>query len=538
MKLQVYSANEWLYPDQSITDSSEPRISLISARGSFASCQILMNALPEQSELVFTFQSEQPDSHSNQAGLAFFAFQLLDVQVNENTDVDVSTIPVGTSAPSYVTRQAPFRVYDALIPVHGSSMPPAPTAAYYLRWDIPEHVSAGAYHGQLTIRVNEHAYAVPVHLEVSAARVPSKGHLQITNWYSICNIADRHGLELWSEPFWSMLEQYLKAMRRCRQTHVMVDHAFVDIEKQADGGYHFDFTKAERLVALCLELGFTHIEGGHVGKRINWEDPTFVLSSDPSIQATSKEGYEFISRYLAAWRSWLDQKDWLPLLVQHVADEPIEPSAADYRILTGIVRKCLPGVPLIDAVINTSVAGAVDIWVPTNKEYELNRQAYEDYRKLGDMLWFYTCWNPGGEYLNRFLDFPLLKTRYLHWGNYKYNLAGYLHWGFNYYFKDQDPFELTNPLLAPHVHNRRVPAGDTHLVYPGPDGPLLSMRLEAMRAGVEDYELLRSLGKHHPELAQDIAASCMTSFKEVNTNPEAFDAAYRRLLESVSAYPE
>nr|WP_197258628.1 glycoside hydrolase domain-containing protein [Paenibacillus dendritiformis] len=73
-----------------------------------------------------------------------------------------------------------------------------------------------------------------------------------------------------------------------------------------------------------------------------------------------------------------------------------------------------------------------------------------------------------------FLDFPLLKTRYLHWGNYLYGLDGYLHWGFNYYFADQDPMELTNPLLAPDVHDRRVPAGDTHIVYPGDGVPLLS----------------------------------------------------------------
>ncbi|KHF32795.1 hypothetical protein CM49_04978 [Paenibacillus sp. P1XP2] len=151
-------------------------------------------------------------------------------------------------------------------------------------------------------------------------------------------------------------------------------------------------------------------------------------------------------------------------------------------------------------VIDTGVAGAVDVWVPTNKEYELRREDYERYRSCGDALWFYTCWNPGGDYLNRFLDIPLLKTRYLHWGNAKYGLDGYLHWGFNYYFQNQDPFELTNPLLAPDVHDRRVPAGDTHIVYPGPDGPLLSMRLEAMRAGVEDYELLRTLRIMTPSL--------------------------------------
>lgn len=538
MKFQVFSANEWIYPDQAIAHPAEDglRIRIAAARGSYAGCQVLFNEVPPDTALAWAFHEQK--GSEGPAGLesGLKIYRLLDVQVNENTDVDVSTVPVGTPAPPYVTRQAPFRVYDALLPAGNPCSANSSTVAYYLCWHIPEQVAPGIYGGDIAFTADDQVCIIPVQIEVFKAFIPEQGRLHVTNWFSARNIADRYGLEPWSEAFWSMLEQYGRAMRRCRQTHFLVNGSFIDVKAHADGRYTFDFSKAERLITLFLKLGFTHIEGGHVAGRVNWEDPTFVLNADRTVQATSKEGYAFLSQYLSAWRDWLESKGWLSLLVQHVADEPIEPSAADYRILSGIVRKWLPGVPLIDAVINTSVAGAVDIWVPTNKEYELHQEDYESYRSCGDTLWFYTCWNPGGEYLNRFLDFPLLKTRYLHWGNYKYGLNGYLHWGFNYYFKNQDPFELTNPLLAPDVHDRRVPAGDTHIVYPGPDGPLLSMRLEAMRAGVEDYELLQSLRDHNPELAEDILSSCMKSFTEVNTDPAAFDRVYRRLLEAVSEY--
>lgn len=539
MKYQVFSANEWLYPDQSVTHPSEhePQIRIAGARGSYAGCQVLLNDLPVHKVLNWAVHDNGKGLRSLSAlASGFMIYRLLDVQVNENTDIDVSTVPVGTPAPPYVTRQAPFRVYDALLPVEKPCAARNAAEAYYLCWHIPEEAAPGIYGGDVTLTVDGQTCVIPVHIEVFKAVIPAQGRLHVANWFSSRNIAERHGLEPWSEAFWSMLEQYGLAMRRCRQTHFMVNGSFIDVTALGDGRYAFDFSKAERLITLFLKLGFTHIEGGHVAGRVNWEDPTFVLNAVPGIQATSREGYAFLSQYLSAWRDWLEKKGWLSLLVQHVADEPIAPSAADYRILSGIVRKWLPGVPLIDAVIDTGVAGAVDVWVPTNKEYELRREDYERYRSCGDTLWFYTCWNPGGDYLNRFLDIPLLKTRYLHWGNAKYGLDGYLHWGFNYYFQNQDPFELTNPLLAPDVHDRRVPAGDTHIVYPGPDGPLLSMRLEAMRAGVEDYELLRTLRDHDPELAEDILASCMKSFTEVDTDPAAFDRAYRRLLEAVSAY--
>ncbi|GIO33909.1 MULTISPECIES: DUF4091 domain-containing protein [Paenibacillus] len=538
MKFQVFSANEWVYPDQTIADPPERelRIRIAGVRGSYAGCQVLFNDLPPQAELTWTFRGRSWPEERPPCEPELRIYRLIDVQVNENTDVDVSTVPAGTPAPPYVTRQAPFRVYDALLPVGRQCSAGSSTEAYYLCWHIPAQAAPGIFGGDIILAADNQTCIIPVQIEVFKAIIPEQGRLHVTNWFSTRNIAERYGLEPWSEAFWSMLEQYGLAMRRCRQTHFLVNGSFVDVKPHGEGRYTFDFSKAERLITLFLKLGFTHIEGGHVANRLNWEDPTFVLNADPSVQATSREGYVFLSQYLKAWREWLESKGWLSLLVQHVADEPIEPSAADYRILSGIVRKWLPGVPLIDAVINTGVAGAVDIWVPTNKEYELHQEDYEGYRKCGDTLWFYTCWNPGGDYLNRFLDFPLLKTRYLHWGNFKYGLDGYLHWGFNYYFKNQDPFELTNPLLAPDVHDRRVPAGDTHIVYPGPDGPLLSMRLEAMRAGVEDYELLRDLRDHRPELAEDILSVCMNSFTEVNTDPSAFDQAYRRLLEAVSEY--
>ena len=41
--------------------------------------------------------------------------------------------------------------------------------------------------------------------------------------------------------------------------------------------------------------------------------------------------------------------------------------------------------------------------------------------------------------------------------------------------------------------NNYLPAGDTHIIYPGKDGPLSSLRFEAHRQGIEDYELLEKL---------------------------------------------
>ncbi|MFD0620828.1 DUF4091 domain-containing protein [Paenibacillus sp. GCM10027629] len=525
---QVVSTNEWLFSDSAVSSDGARSISLIAARGSRASCQILINHVPAETEIRWSYRP------SSQAGLDVELYQMIDVLVNENTGPDVSTVPVGTLA-DYATRLAPFRVYDALQPVGPAFSSRSTTEALYVSWDIPLSLTAADYSGVFELWIGDEVLTIPVTLQVVHASVPEQATLSTTNWMSIHNIAKKHQLELWSEPFWAMVRKYGEAMRRAKQTHFLVGIEFIQIQA-AHGQYTFDFSRAERLIHLFLELGFTGIEGGHVAGRTDWNAPNFVLSYDNKIDATGTEGFTFLAQFLTAWHQFLSEHGWLGLTIQHIADEPIEESAADFRILSGIVRKFMPGVPLIEAMIYPAIEGSMDIWVPTNEGFDKHREHFERVQKLGDTVWFYTCWNPGGKYLNRFMDLHLLKTRYLHWGNYKYGLTGYLHWGFNQYLGDQDPYELTCPFLAPSVHSRRVPAGDTHIVYPGADGPLLSMRLEAMRSGVEDYELLQQLAAYNREAADEILNTCMTSFTEVNTDLFVFDEAYRMLLETLSSY--
>jgi hypothetical protein len=71
-------------------------------------------------------------------------------------------------------------------------------------------------------------------------------------------------------------------------------------------------------------------------------------------------------------------------------------------------------------------------------------------------------------------------VRLLHWINYTYDVTGYLHWGWCAWPKG-------NPFGTP---SERLPPGDCNTVYPGPDGPLNSLRWETQRDSLEDFEYL------------------------------------------------
>ncbi len=133
---------------------------------------------------------------------------------------------------------------------------------------------------------------------------------------------------------------------------------------------------------------------------------------------------------------------------------------------------------------------------------------------------------PQGEFANRFIEQPLWKTRILHWINYQYGLTGYLHWGYNCW--------NSNPFKETAVDFGGLPAGDSWIVYPGMDGPLDSIRFEAMRDGIADYELLSMLGESDPNGAKALTSRRIQAIDKYNCDVKSFRQTRRELLEKLS----
>jgi hypothetical protein len=75
-----------------------------------------------------------------------------------------------------------------------------------------------------------------------------------------------------------------------------------------------------------------------------------------------------------------------------------------------------------------------------------------------------------------------------------------------------------------------LPAGDAWIVYPGKDGPLDSIRFEAMRDGIADCALLQQLSERDAAGARQLAERIILGFDRYNTDVTAFRAARHELL--------
>ena len=526
MKATVISANEWVYPDIFEYRSASEKIELHAPRGSYASVQLQVTGVRPGDAIALRSDVELP----------FEGYRMLDVVVERNTGTEhmAFTLDIGTPKPDYCTRQAPFPVFDILQPMdQGGDCAEKEVTAFYLCWQTPRDAQPGVYEGSVTVEIGGETAVVPVRITVHAAQTPVRSRLSITNWYTPENIGRFYGIEKYTDEWYEMLEKVFRLMVRTRQTHILIPPE-VKIEREGDT-YSFDFTEVERIIRLALKAGFQTLELGHLCQKNYVTLEKYWLFYKPEgrkIYADSPEGYNFIAQFLPAWAKFLRENGWYDISVQHVGDEPTDGQTEDFRIICGVMRKFMPGMKLFDAVCHTDLAGSVDYWVVQCQEYQHKREQFEKFRALGDEIWQYTCCCPGGKWLNRLLDGELLKPRLLHYGNYLFNLPGYLHWGFNYFQGDMDYMRTkTCGLSSDKIHY--WPAGDTCICYPGNvNGPWMSVRAERMRTGAEDCELLWMIADRDKAAADELCKGVMRAFDDYTADPCLFEDNYIRLLEA------
>ena len=134
-----------------------------------------------------------------------------------------------------------------------------------------------------------------------------------------------------------------------------------------------------------------------------------------------------------------------------------------------------------------------------------SRKAFADHaEEMHSENWYYTCLQPIYPYPSHHIDDYLIGARSMRWMQQAYDLDGYLYWCTNQYTQDGyliDPYELAGR----YWYGGGTYNGDGFLFYPGAkyelDAPLGSIRLEALRDGQEDYNLLNAYQAKLEELS-------------------------------------
>lgn len=441
-------------------------------------------------------------------------------------------------------RPVPADYPDPLLEVTSTDVAAGQAQPVWITVKVPENVPPGEYRATVGIVGTMDGKTVQAKqalaLRVYGATI-TKTRLWVTEWFGVNSAHLKIHPEKNSDAYYELLRKFARNMAEHRHNVALISptgRARFGVD--ASGNLTVDFSEFDRWVQIFIEEGVIgRIEGGHIGWRSNgWLSP-FVVETyhvengkavSSNVDPSSPEADAFYQWYFPKLVEHLREKGWLDRYVQHLADEPIPTNIASYTAMARLARKYAPELRIIEACHTKDLVGSMDIWVPQLNYLQQDFAHYQERQHAGEEVWFYTCVYPQGEYANRFIELPLMKTRLLHWINFRYGITGYLHWGYNQWTQD-DPFTHTT---RPHNGPPYLPAGDPWIVYPGDDGPLDSIRFEAMRDGIDDHELLSQLAEHDADAAQRMARRHILQFDQYDTDVGKFRATRRELLRKLT----
>ena len=210
--------------------------------------------------------------------------------------------------------------------------------------------------------------------------------------------------------------------------------------------------------------------------------------------------------------------DWINKAYFYAVDEPSDKAALDkLAAVYGKLKKNFPMIRTIapfyvSAVYDENTDGIdfmrdyIDIWCPVAagfteggvangkdivsiypteeaaQKYPWLSERMAEVTKESGELWWYVCSYPTiKKYCNLMIDYTGLQNRVLFWQQKQYNVTGFLYWACTYWNKDpwsSRDFNRDGSLLA---------YGKEELGY---TGPCSTLRFEAVRDGLDDYDML------------------------------------------------
>lgn len=435
----------------------------------------------------------------------------MDIRIEELAPSSIVNYP----ADDYYITNSVGLIPDPLVPVQkvGIPMPYGQWRAVWVSVELPEDCKAGVYKTDFELLniEGELLGKLSYTLEVIGACLP-KTDLALTNWVHYDCISDTHGVELFSDEFYGVFENYLKEYTECGFNMLLVplftppldtapntERKTAQLVKvtQTGNAYGFDFTDLKKFIAFALAHGIEYIEFSHLFTQWGGKFcPKIMASVDGEYKrifgwetdATDERYQAFLEKFFYELGKVIDEMDIRERCYFHLTDEPSEVMIPNYAKCRDMVKKYIGDMPIMDALSHYEFyeKGLVDIPVTSIVAYE----KFAEHNL--ERLFVYNCCGPTDNYYsNRFLNFPSQRVRVLGFQLYKSAVQGYLHWGFNFYNSVLSKIRV-NPYSSTDCYGA-FPSGDGFLVYPSDTGVYKSVRAEITNEGFQDYRALKLL---------------------------------------------
>lgn len=368
---------------------------------------------------------------------------------------------------------------------------------------VASFLKDGVVEGESVMEISIHDFLLP------------EQRTYFTQWFHNDCIASVHGVEILSDAHFELIEKYM-ALASEHGVNLILTPVLtppLDTEEGGErptvqlvditlenGEYSFDFTNLIRYAEIAKKCGIKNIEVNHMFTQWGAKHAPKVMARVDGeykkifgweTDASSEEYAHFLSKLIPEVIKTLESVGFSKEnIFFHISDEPSLKDLEQYKSAHDILTPLIEGCTQIDAISNAEFFKEGLIKTPV---VSINHIDYFMHEGITD-FWGYNCCAQSSTVSNRFFDMPSARHRMIGTQIFKYDIKGFLHWGYNFYYsrfskvQDLNPYEETSALGA-------FPSGDAFSVYPYKDGPIPSIRLKIFLYALDDVRLLRLVEK-------------------------------------------
>jgi hypothetical protein len=374
-------------------------------------------------------------------------------------------------------------------------------------------VAAGDHRGELVLTTTIGKIRVPLVAHVFSFALPDQTHLRSAFGFSTGTMARYHGLKS-PEQKAQVYARYLDSFAEHRiSPYSFFDYAPIDIRFEGTGSDRVakvDFSRFDEAARVWLDqrhfstflLPLRGMGGGTFQSR--------YLGELEGFKEGTPEHARLFRDYLEQVERHLRERGWLDRAFTYWFDEP---DPKDYEFVVDGMKRIKAAAPGIKRMLTEqpepALLGNVEIWCGLTPEW--SKEKVRARRAAGEEVWWYVCTGPKAPYVTLFIDHPATELRLWSWQSWQYGVQGLLVWESDYW-NSPAAFKapaLQNPWIDPMSyvsgydfqpgHVGYWGNGDGRFLYPprrdytnesnpSLDGPVVSMRWEFLRDGIEDYE--------------------------------------------------
>ena len=508
LKTKLVSSMEKVFCDTTVNDY-QPLKKLTALKGESIAFQVILELEDEKSDAETPHNNRYSCNYEISGALKEFAT----IRSVKQTPVELPINPL--VADDKYLRYTPGLYPDPLVPLFNEDTVTAKRFCLSTVWveiDIPRDYSLDL-NTSLTVSFSADWIKSPaaetLEIEVLNAQLPEQTLIN-TEWFYCDCIADYYDIPVWSEKHWEYVENFARIAHRNGMNMILTPiltpplDTYIGGERTTvqlvditvtDGKYSFDFSKVDRWVDMCNRLGYKYLEINHLYTQWGAKNAPKVMATVDGeyrrifgweTDAAGVEYRTFLRQLLTELIEHLKKSGDDKRCYFHISDEPNPSFLERYKECKEQVLDILADYPIIDALSNYEFykQGVVKNPIPCNDHIE-------PFIEGGvENLWTYYCCGQVKNVSNRFLAMPGARTRSMGFQMYRYNVVGFLQWGYNFY-STVGSHDHIDPFLEVSA-DYCFGAGDAYSVLPGRKGqPIETIRIRNFFHGIQDYEAMK-----------------------------------------------